>query len=67
MREKDEEWLGNVDPKIEALQRYLTRDNNGTRVYEVKKYRHPALKKEVHEMSNGQTYALDDDRRWYVL
>jgi hypothetical protein len=67
MREREEEWLGNVDPNIQALERYLTRDNNGVRVFEVKKYMHPELKKEVWEMSNGLAYALDDNRRWYVL
>lgn len=67
IREKDEEWLGNVDPNIGALQRYLTRDNSGVRVFEVKKYLHPELMKEVYEMSNGLSYALDDNRRWYVL
>jgi hypothetical protein len=67
IREREEEWLGNIDPTIDALQRYLTRDNNGIRVFEVKKYLHPELKKEVFEMSNGLSYALDDNRRWYVL
>ena len=66
MREREEEWLGNIDPKVDALTRYLTRDA-GMKVYEVKRFIHPELKKEVYEMSNGQTYALDDNRRWYVL
>jgi hypothetical protein len=67
MREREDEWLGDVDPNVNALQRYLTRDNNGIKVFEVKKYLHPELNKEVYEMSNGLSYALDDNRRWYVL
>jgi hypothetical protein len=66
MREREEEWLGNIDPTLPALERYLTRDA-GYKVYEVKRHQHPELKKEVYEMSNGLTYALDDDKRWYVL
>jgi len=67
MREKEEEWLGDIDPNVNALARYLTRQNNGVKVYEIKSYFHPDLKIEVHEMSDGSTYALDIDKRWYMV
>jgi hypothetical protein len=67
MREKEEDWLGDVDPTVPALARYLTKENNGIRVYEMKCYIEPKLKTEVHEMSNGSCYALDFDKRWYMV
>jgi copper(I)-binding protein len=68
MREKDEEWLGEVSPNPDALARYLTRANNGVRVYEIKRYKSPAhSNKEIHEMSNGSSYILDMDNRWSMV
>ena len=67
MREREEEWLSNVDANPSALRRYLTKENNGVAVYELKRYISPEIKKEVYEMSNGHTYALDFDKRWYMV
>jgi hypothetical protein len=67
MREREEEWLGNVNPTIEALSRYLTKENNGVPVYEVKRYHSKEQGREVYEMSNGEHYALDMDKRWYMV
>src|SRR5437868_6801479 len=36
VRENDEQWLHEVQPTIHALTVYLTRENNGIRVYETK-------------------------------
>lgn len=67
MREKEEQWLGDVEPNLNALMRYLTRENNGIRVTEVKSYFDKERQQEVHEMSNGSCYALDDDKRWQII
>lgn len=67
VRESDEQWLHEVAPTLNALIVYLTRENNGIRVYEKRSYNHPKLNKEVHEMSNGLTYAKDDEGKWYVV
>jgi hypothetical protein len=67
VRESDEQWLHEVRPTINALIVYLTRENNGIRVYEKKSFMHPKEKKEVHEMSNGLLYAKDDNGRWYIV
>ena len=67
VRESDEQWLHEVPPTINALIVYLTRENNGIRVYEKKSFMHPKEKKEVHEMSNGLLYAKDDNGRWYIV
>ena len=67
MREKEDEWLGDVDPKISALERFLSRENNGIKVYEFKSYYSTEKKIEIHEMSNGSSYALDENKRWCMV
>lgn len=67
MREKEEQWLGDVAPNISALIRYLTKENNGVPVTEVNSYYDEDRKQEIHEMSNGSCYALDSDNRWQII
>jgi hypothetical protein len=66
VRESEEQWLHEVPPTLQALVVYLTRENNGIRVYEKKCYPHPAHGRDVHSMSNGLSYAKDGDGRWYI-
>lgn len=67
VKEEDAQWLHDLPPTMAALVNYLTRENNGVRVYEKRTYFHPKEKKEVHEMSNGLVYAKDDDSKWYIV
>lgn len=67
VRENEEQWLHEIAPTLSALIVHLTRENNGIRVYEKKSYIHPKLNKEVYEMSNGLTYAKDEEGKWYVV
>jgi len=67
VKESEEQWLHEVQPTLNALVVYLTRENNGIRVYEVKTYPHPKDAREVHQMSNGLSYAKDDNGAWYVV
>jgi hypothetical protein len=64
VKESDEQWLHEVQPTIAALIVYLTRENNGIRVYEMKN----AIEKdrEVHYMSNGLSYAKDKQGLWEI-
>jgi len=66
VKESDEEWLHEIPPTMPALINYLTRQNNGIRVYEQKTLA-GGNGKEQHVMSNGLTYATDDDSRWYIV
>lgn len=66
VRESDEQWLHEVSPTMNALVLYLTRQNNGIRVYEQKNYV-DAQGREVHNMSNGLSYTKDADGRWEML
>lgn len=66
VKESDEQWLHDVSPTLHALIAYLTRENNGIRVYEKKSSAGPNGK-QVYEMSNGLSYSIDDDGKWYVV
>ena len=67
VRESEEQWLHEVPPTIHALINFLTRENNGIRVYEKKHYRDEETGKEVFEMSNGMRYTKDEESRWMML
>jgi hypothetical protein len=67
VNEKDEMSLQDVPPSITALIVFLTRENNGIRVYEKKSVKDPANNREVHVMSNGLSYSKDEYSKWYVV
>jgi hypothetical protein len=67
VRESEEQWLHEVPPTLNALIVYLTRENNGIRVYEKESFLHQKLNKEVHKMSNGLTYGKDEDSKWFIV
>ncbi|MFN2457091.1 MAG: hypothetical protein ABR502_02710 [Chitinophagaceae bacterium] len=66
VRESDDQWLHEIAPTINALIVYLTRENNGVRVYEQKSYIDAKDGREVHVMSNGLSYAKDQKGRWQI-
>ena len=63
VKESDEEWLHEIAPTMTSLVNYLTRQNNGVRVYEVKTS-FSKNGKELHHMSNGLQYFVDDKSQW---
>lgn len=65
VKESEGEWLGDVAPTVEALERFLTREA-GVSVYEVRSFQDDE-RRTVHEMSSGSCYYLDEDQRWRVL
>ena len=67
VRESDEQWLYEISPTLNALIVYLTRENNGIRVYEKKSYIRAKDGLEIHEMSKGLSYAKDKEGRWFVV
>ena len=66
VKESDEQWLHDVQPTMNALIHFLTRENNGIRVYEKRSFINKKNGRETHEMSNGLLYAKDDEGKWYV-
>lgn len=66
VKEDEEQWLHEIAPTIPALINYLTRENNGIRVYE-QKQSISKNGKEIHHMSNGLNYMIDDEGKWSVM
>ena len=67
VKENEEQWLHDVAPTVNALIVYLTRENNGVRVYVQQTLHNPEDGREIHVMSNGLSYAKDDNGKWYVV
>ena len=66
VKENDGEWLHDVPPTLSALIQYLTRENNGIRVYQKNNYYNEKIGREVHLMSNGIRYSKDNTGKWYI-
>jgi hypothetical protein len=65
VKEEDGQWLHDLPPTLPALINYLTRDNNGVRVYEIKiSFRKDG--KELHHMSNGLNYFVNGSGHWEI-
>jgi FMN-dependent NADH-azoreductase len=67
IKESEEQWLHEIPPTLNALIVYLTKENNGVHVYEKNNFFDAKLKKTVHVMSNGGSYATDDESKWRIL
>ena len=67
VKENDEMLLQDVSPSITALMIYLTRENNGIRVYEKHRVKDSEHNREVHVMSNGLSYSKDNESKWYII
>lgn len=67
VRERDEQWLHEVPPTVEALIVYLTRENNGLFIYDKKRYFDAGKDREIYEMSDGLRYAINDQSQWYIV
>lgn len=67
VKESEEQWLHEIAPTLPALVIYLTRENNGIRVYEKEHLVDPKTGKDVYRMSNGLSYSKDSDGRWCII
>jgi hypothetical protein len=65
VREGDDQSLNEISPTLQSLVVFLTRENNGIRVYEKKSY--VENDREIHVMSNGLSYTKDDTGKWQVV
>lgn len=66
VKEGEYQQLKEVTPNMSALLLYLRRENGGP-VREVSNYHSEKHARELHEMSDGLTYALNDDGQWAVI
>jgi hypothetical protein len=67
VKESEEQWLHEIPPTVNALIVYLSRENNGVRVYEQKNFIDNNTGKTVHLMSNGLSYTTDTESKWYIV
>ena len=66
VKEGDYEQLRDVAPNMASLLLYLRREN-GTAVGELHVRFSQKYQKEVHEMSDGLGYMLNDEQQWQVV
>ncbi len=66
IREGDEQELSDIGPTLNTLINFLTRENNGIRVYE-KEAMKDSAGRSIHLMSNGMKYTKDEKGRWMVF
>ena len=59
--------LKDVAPALGALLFYLRVENNGTVIRDEKNYFSEKHGREVYQMSDGLTYALDDTQHWFII
>lgn len=64
VKEEDYQWLHEIPGTVTALINYLTKENNGVRVYEKRKLVKNGI--EIHEMSNGLSYSKDQEGKWQI-
>ena len=64
VREEEYQWLHEIPGTITALVNYLTKENNGIRVYEKRKVLKNGV--EIFEMSNGLSYSKDPNGKWQI-
>ncbi len=66
IKESDDQWLSDIGPSMKALQMFLTRENNGIDVYEVKNFM-DNKGREIHVMSNGASYYKENGGKWQMM
>ena len=66
VKEGEYQQLKDVTPNMSALLLYLRRENGGA-IREVKSYQSEKHGRELHEMSDGLTYALNDQGQWSII
>ncbi|MGF7080079.1 hypothetical protein [Mucilaginibacter sp. UYCu711] len=67
IRESDYQPLSEVTPNLSSLLLYLRRENGGETVRQMKSYYSEKHGREVNEMSDGLTYAINDEGKWVVI
>ncbi|MDF2188636.1 hypothetical protein [Paraflavitalea sp. CAU 1676] len=67
VKESDEQWLHEIAPTLQALIVYLTRENNGIRVYEKGVRADPSNGNTIHVMSNGLHYTIGHEGHWIIV
>jgi hypothetical protein len=67
VKEGEYQKLSDVEPSISALSYYLRQENGGQVIRESKSFYSEKCGRHVYEMSDGLTYALDDENKWTII
>lgn len=67
VKENEEQWLHEIAPTMQALIVYLSRENNGIRVYEKGVRADKKTGKAIHSMSNGLEYTITEAGQWSIV
>ncbi len=65
VKEGESDQLKDVAPNMASLQFFLKREN-GYPVHEMKTRFSDQFQREVHDMSDGLSYGLNDDNQWQI-
>lgn len=66
VKEGESEQLREIGPTVSALEQYLRRENSGVIIRELKTRHSDKFNREVHDMSDGLSYGLNDQGRWQI-
>lgn len=64
VKEGEEPMLNEVLPSVNGLIVYLTRQNNGIPVREIRQFEEDGIL--IYEMSNGLSYYKNDENQWQM-
>ena len=67
VKEGEYQKLSDVGSSLSALSYYLRQENGGQAVRELKSFYSEKYGRHVFEMSDGLTYALDDESKWTII
>jgi hypothetical protein len=67
VKEGEYQKLSDVAPSISALSYYLRQENGGQAIREGRSFYSNKCGSHVYEMSDGLTYAQDDDKKWIII
>jgi len=67
VKEEDEQLLHEIQPTVNALIVYLTRQNNGIRVYEKGTIYSETYNANIYKMSNGLSYVHNAEGKWMMI
>jgi len=67
VKEGEAGHLKDVPPNLGALLFFLRIENNGIVIRDEKIYYSDEHGREVYQMSDGLSYALDDSQHWFII
>ena len=67
VKEGEYQKLSDVGSSLSALSYYLRQENGGQVIREMKSFYSQQCGRDVYEMSDGLTYALNDENKWIII